>query len=170
MADSAKYSRLTENPATNQKGTADLGNPGVFVQNQTINGVPYARFRAEKGTWVSASMKKLGYDRLYGKDTAFGANTGLVLGADGRKLNTPDRIRPGQEYLIPIPSERPARRAEFPLKDEQLSQILGFLTGRGQPKSYPSDPPAELPLNATETTTLYKPRFLAGPVPAREET
>jgi hypothetical protein len=177
MPDSAKYSRLTENPATHQKGTtAAEGNPGVFVRNQTINGVPYARIRAEKGTWVSASMKKLGYDRLYGKDTAFGAYTGIVLGPDGRSLSTPDRIRPGQEYLVPIPPERQERRGGLPLAEEQPSQILEFLTGRGQTKGggrtkgYPGDPPPDVPPNVTKITTYFKPSFIAGfPVSVEEE-
>lgn len=190
MADSAKYSRLTENPATHQRSIGGRGNSGTFVRNETVNGMPYARFRAEKDTWVSASMEKLGYSRMYGKDTAFGAYTGMVLGPDGRSLSAPNRIRPGQEYLIPIPPERqesragrapssssaripisPERQARgLPTKEEGLSQILEFLTGRGKPKAHPSDPPPDVPLNFGERTPLYMPRFLAGPYSREGET
>ena len=66
------------------------------------NGIAYARYRAEKGTWVSSSLAQQGYDKRYGKDTAYGAYLGLVLDANGKPLRNPDIIQPGQEYLVPV--------------------------------------------------------------------
>lgn len=95
---------------------ARTNNPGDRVGTESRNGVLYARYRARPNTWVSASMKELGYDRVYGPDSAYGARTGMVLGADGKPLKDPDRIQPGQEYLIPIgaaaqPAPEKPRRA-----------------------------------------------------------
>ncbi len=78
------------------------GNPGTLLGTESRQGVSYVRYRAEEGTWVSASLAQQGYDKQYGKDVAYGAYVGLVLGPDGEPLSTPDKIRPGQEYLIPV--------------------------------------------------------------------
>lgn len=80
------------------------GNPGTLVGTETRDGVVYARYRAKVGTWVSASLAQHGYDKKYGKEAGYGAYSGLVAAPDGRTLKTPDRIAPGQEYLIPIGS------------------------------------------------------------------
>jgi hypothetical protein len=170
MTDAAKYGRGIENHGTDRKGIwRGVGNPGVFLRNETISGVPYARYRADQGTWVSSSMKQLGYDRLYGADTAFGAYRGLVRHPDGRTLTSPDQIRPGQEYLIPRPTDRQLsaaapqqpRQSQSPplLVDEGLSQILDFLTGRGRPRPNPGDPPANMPSNVTKRSGLHEPGF-----------
>ena len=53
-----------------------VGNPGTPLGVETVAGTPMARFRAEPGTWVSASMKALGYDKIYGRDEAYGATGG----------------------------------------------------------------------------------------------
>ncbi len=55
-----------------------------------------ARFRAEPGTWVSASMKTLGYDKIYGRDEAYGAYRGVAKSPSGQPLSNPDRLTPGQ--------------------------------------------------------------------------
>jgi hypothetical protein len=173
MANGAKHARGTENRGTERRGTPTAaGNAGVFVRNETIDGVPYARYRAERDTWVSSSMKQLGYDRLYSEDTAYGARTGIVRAPDGRSLSAPDRIRPGQEYLIPILIEpkqiqvapQPQGQTAQPRKYEELDQILDFLTGRAPRRVHPSDPSPDVPLrNFTERITpLYQPRILAG--------
>ena len=78
------------------------GNPGTILGTETRHGVAYARYRAEKGTWVSASLAQQGYDKQYGKDVAYGAYSGLALGPNDKPLNAPDKIRVGQEYLIPV--------------------------------------------------------------------
>jgi hypothetical protein len=70
---------------------------------ETVKGTAMARFRAEPGTWVSASMKSLGYDRIYGPDEAYGAYRGVAKSPSGQPLSKPDRLTPGQEYLIPVP-------------------------------------------------------------------
>jgi hypothetical protein len=88
------------------RGTVDratnVGNPGVLIGTQDVSGQPYARYRATNGTWVSASLQEQGYATLYGRSTGYGAYTGLVRSSDGTPLTNPDRIRPGQEYLVPI--------------------------------------------------------------------
>jgi len=78
------------------------GNAGKIIGYESIGGVRYARYQAEKGTWVSASLAEQRYDQKYGKDTAYGAYLGVALGPDGRPLKTPDKIEPGQQYLIPV--------------------------------------------------------------------
>jgi len=89
----SETTRGTVNRATN------VGNPGVLIGTQDVGGQPYARYRATNGTWVSASLQEQGYATLYGRNTGYGAYTGLVRSSDGTPLTNPDRIRPGQEYL-----------------------------------------------------------------------
>ena len=98
-------------------GRRKASNPGDRLGTEARNGVLYARYRARSNTWVSASMVQLGYDRVYGPDTGYGARTGMVLGADGKPLPHPDQLEPGQAYLIPIgstakPVADSARRAQ----------------------------------------------------------
>jgi hypothetical protein len=88
--------RSTERRAT------DNGNPGTLVGTETREGVRYARFRAKQGTWVSSSLAQVGYDKEYGRDSAYGAYLGVAKAPDGRPLENPDEIKPGQEYLIPV--------------------------------------------------------------------
>ncbi|MGY8679567.1 hypothetical protein Q2941_17480 [Bradyrhizobium sp. UFLA05-153] len=88
--------RSTERRAT------DNGNPGTLVGTENREGVRYARFRAKQGTWVSSSLAQLGYDKEYGRDSAYGAYLGIAKAPDGRPLENPDKIKPGQEYLIPV--------------------------------------------------------------------
>jgi hypothetical protein len=103
MAGAIEDPRGLSNPATQNKGTGPTaGNPGTFLGNEKIGGSNYARYRAEPGTWVSASLKQLGYDQLYGKDAGYGAYAGVPRATDASPLKTPDRIQPGQEYLIPV--------------------------------------------------------------------
>lgn len=111
MTNSAVYPRGVANRGTNSKGVhSTAGNPGTYLRNETIDGVVHARYRAEAGTWISASLKQQGYDRRYGKDTAYGAYAGVVRMPDGSALEAPDRIQPGQEYLVPIPTQEQASR------------------------------------------------------------
>lgn len=98
------------NRGTEPRGTPNAGNAGTYLGNQTVNGVDYARYRAEPGTWISASLKQQGYDRLYGKNTAYGAYEGVVRTPDDRPFVAPDKIKPGQEYLIPVAKERQVGR------------------------------------------------------------
>lgn len=89
--------------ATSRRGVPPKqGNAGKIVGYESKGGVKYARYQAEKGTWVSASLAQQGYDKRYGKDVAYGAKLGVALGVDGNPLPNPDKIRPGDEYLIPI--------------------------------------------------------------------
>ena len=124
-------------------------------------------------------MKALGYDRLYGRDTAFGAYQGLVRYPDGRTMSSPDRITPGQEYLIPLPAERPpvpatapqperSPSAPLPL-DQGLAQILDFLTGRGRSSPNPGDPPADVPVNVMKRSGLHRPGIPSMPLFGNEE-
>jgi hypothetical protein len=95
--------RGTGNRGTENLPTNAVGNPGTLLGMETVKGTPMARFRAEPGTWVSASMKSLGYDRIYGRDEAYGAYRGVAKSPSGQPLSKPDRLTPGQEYLIPVP-------------------------------------------------------------------
>lgn len=116
------------------------GNPGAILGNETRNGVVYTRYRAERGTWVSASLVQQGYDKRFGKDVAYGAYLGLVLAPDGKPLNTPDRIRPGQEYLIPVGTS-----INF---DEQV--IIGY--------RLPVTKPSQEPWHESKVTRFLKDR------------
>jgi len=98
----SETTRGTVDRATEGTGTTNVGNPGVLIGTQDVGGQPYARYRATNGTWVSASLQEQGYATLYGRNTGYGAYTGLVRSSDGTPLSNPDRIRPGQEYLVPI--------------------------------------------------------------------
>src|SRR3954463_14454416 len=94
-------SRMTDRRGTGQRST-DAGNPGTLVGVETRDGVSYARYRAKQGTWVSSSLAQQGYDKQYGKDVAYGAYAGVARAPSGQPLENPDRIKPGQEYLIPV--------------------------------------------------------------------
>src|SRR5687768_1543892 len=82
--------KTTENDdprATSARGTQQThGNSGTFVGTETKNGLVYARYRAEEGTWVSSSLSQLGYARVYGKELAYGAYADIVIGTDGEPL------------------------------------------------------------------------------------
>jgi hypothetical protein len=88
-----------------------------------------ARFRAEPGTWVSASMKSLGYDKIYGRDEAYGAYRGVAKSPSGQPLSKPDRLTPGQEYLIPVPGV--AARTEPARTDPKTDYARGGRSGPG---------------------------------------
>jgi hypothetical protein len=182
MADAAKLARGTEDRRVERKAVpSDTGNPGTFVRNEVVNGAPYARYRADRGTWVSASMKQLGWDSVFGADSAYGAYHGLVQNPDGSTMAKPDRIRPGQEYLVPIPV--PEKRSEGPQPpppssssgpptgtDQQLSQIVDFLTGRVPRRKHASDPPDNVPVNAGRRIRFFQPGILPpSPVFGNEE-
>jgi hypothetical protein len=77
------------------------GNPGTYLGEVEVDGRRYAKFSAEPGTWVSSSMKTMGYDRVYPTKDGYGAYRGLVLDPNGKPLADPDRIRPGDQYLVP---------------------------------------------------------------------
>ena len=103
MAQQEANPRGTGNRGTENVPSNAVGNPGTLLGMETVEGTPMARFRAEPGTWVSASMKSLGYDRIYGRDEAYGAYRGVATSPSGQPLSKPDRLTPGQEYLIPVP-------------------------------------------------------------------
>lgn len=123
----AELERGTANRGTKARAASPTaGNPGTFLRTERIDGVTYARYRAQQGTWVSESLRQLGYDRQYSKDLAFGAYAGVVRTPDGALLATPDRIRPGQEYLIPISKEDQASRIRVdPLPRSRANGALG---------------------------------------------
>src|SRR2546430_2038807 len=93
----SKDSRMTDRRETGQRATDD-GNPGTLVGIETRDGISYARYRARQGTWVSSSLAQQGYDKKYGKDVAYGAYAGVARAPSGQPLETPDRIKSGQEY------------------------------------------------------------------------
>jgi hypothetical protein len=77
------------------------GNAGTYLGDEQIGGLTYARYRARPGTWVSASLKEQGNDQRYSPASGYGAYVGAARAPDGSVLANPDRIRPGQEYLVP---------------------------------------------------------------------
>ena len=77
------------------------GNAGTYLGEVDVDGRRYAKFSAEPGTWVSSSMKTMGYDQVYPAKDGYGAYRGLVLGPNGKPLADPDRIAPGDQYLVP---------------------------------------------------------------------
>lgn len=83
---------------------------------------------------MSASMVDVGYDSIYGKEAGYGAYRGIVLAPDGTPLRTPDRISPGDEYLIPIGST--ARRPTT--ESRQSSSPRSTLPPAGQALARPS--------------------------------
>jgi len=109
MAANTPDPRGVSNRGTDDKATRPkVGNPGTLLGTETRGGVPYARYRAEENTWVSSSLKEQGYDKVFGRDTAYGAYTGIVRAPDGTMLRNPDNIRKGQEYLVPLARPAPA--------------------------------------------------------------
>jgi hypothetical protein len=149
------------------------GNPGTLVGTEQRNGIAYARYRAKEGTWVSSSLAQQGYDKRYGKDTAYGAYLGLVLDTNGNPLHNPDRIRPGQEYLV-----RVGTAVRF--KEADTDPIIGYrlpvtkddpkpwkLDWSGRAKHWFVDPKSWI--NADNTSTARYPSFeLRGPEPPKE--
>jgi hypothetical protein len=99
-------------PGTARTGTPDAGNAGELLGTREIGGQLYARYRATPGTWVSASMRQQGYGLLYRQDRGYGAYEGLIRAPDGSQLANVDRVRPGQEYLVPV--RRAPQRAPAP--------------------------------------------------------
>ena len=63
-------------------------------------------------------MKTMGYDQEYAAKDGYGAYRGLVLDPNGKPLADPDRIRPGDQYLVPertapaAPGARAVRAAD----------------------------------------------------------
>ena len=150
MAQTDGNPRGTGNRATDSLPSGSAGNPGTFLGVETVNGASMARFRAEPGTWVSASMKSLGYDRIYARDEAYGAYRGLAKSPSGQTLTQPDRLTPGQEYLIPVPG---ASSHNAPRTD---SASGGGRTGRRDRPGWSGD--------LTSRRDLFSGRFVA---PAR---
>lgn len=115
MAEPTVAERAVTDRATTGRGVPVVpGNAGTYLGDVEVNGRPYARFRAEPGTWVSASMRMMGHDRSYPAGDGYGAYRGLVLSPDGRPLADPDRIRPGDQYLVPQRAEPRARADPAP--------------------------------------------------------
>jgi hypothetical protein len=114
VAEPAPAERSVEGRALEGRGTPPrAGNPGTYLGYVEVGGRPYAKFSAQPGTWVSSSMKSMGYDLVYPAKDAYGAYRGLVLDPEGKPLADPDRIRPGDQYLVPEQTTRgaPARSA-----------------------------------------------------------
>jgi hypothetical protein len=135
MTEAVEYPRGVVNRGTNKQG-----NPGTFLGTKTVDGVTYARYRAEKGTWVSASLKERDYGLLYGKSTGYGAYAGIVRSPDGTPLANPDRIVPGQEYLFPVsPDEGQAKRIStdnINAKPQTIPQMPTLSQGPGKGKKW----------------------------------
>lgn len=120
------------------RGTANRGiplkqgNPGKIVGYESIGGTRYARYRAEPGTWVSSSLVEQGYDKKYGRETGYGAYANVGRDPRGKPLKSPDRIKPGQEYLIPTDASDSAAKQSQPVASApvQASGQRG-LQGRG---------------------------------------
>jgi hypothetical protein len=145
--------RGVANKAKSQRATnVEAGNPGEFLGAEIIQGIPHARYRAQKGTWVSASLKELGYGRHYGTEVALGAYLGMALGVDGKPIPNPDRIEPGQDYFIPFPPSPESaplpRRAASWLRPTAESE-----SPRSEPQQ-PSQLPGDVPAGAAKKASL----------------
>src|SRR5262245_66647440 len=98
MAQQEANPRGTGNRGTENLPRNAVGNPGTLLGTETVDGTPMARFRAEPGTWVSASMKSLGYDRLYGRDDAYAAYLFVAKFPCRQPLSNPDLHTPRQAF------------------------------------------------------------------------
>jgi hypothetical protein len=135
MADAVEYSRGTAERGTGSNATRPrTGNPGTFIRIETIDGVSYARYRAQENTWVSSSLKERGYDSQYGKGTAYGAYAGVVRAQDGTALRDPDHIQPGQEYLIPVHNSSEAGRISREQAQTSTRATPGYLPRSSRPE------------------------------------
>lgn len=155
----SETTRGTVDRATGGTGTANVGNPGVLIGTQEVGGQPYARYRATNGTWVSASLQEQGYAALYGRNTGYGAYTGLVRSSDGTPLTNPDRIRPGQEYLVPTlrpaqppPARIPANTRTIELLPDTEQDSRGTRNRYDAPSQQPG---VTRPLEASAAPLLY---------------
>ena len=90
---------------------------------------------------MSASLQEQGYATRYGPSTGYGAYTGLVRSPDGAPLTNPDRIRPGQEYLVPVArttAPAPGRPEASPRATERVADAT---VPRGVDDRYGGRPP-----------------------------
>ena len=89
---------------SDENGMQSSFNSGEFMgfEVDPDTGIKYARFKAIEGTWISASMKALGFDRQFSKTEGYGAYVpGMVIDPTGIAFDYPDVLEVGQEYLIP---------------------------------------------------------------------
>ncbi len=89
---------------TNGKETV---NAGEFMGYETIEGIEYARYQAKEGTWISATMKELGWSTQFAKEDGYGAYVpGMVLESTGITFDYPDVLEVGEQFLIPTIDQR----------------------------------------------------------------
>jgi hypothetical protein len=148
------------------------GNPGTYLGEVDVDGRRYAKFSAEPGTWVSSSMKTMGYDQEYAAKDGYGAYRGLVLDPNGKPLADPDRIRPGDQYLVPertapaMPGARAVRAADTAVSTGPAAPTA---PPRSEPAAdRPRARPAEAP-PAAPTRLNLRPAPEAAPVPPASE-
>jgi hypothetical protein len=144
------------------------GNPGTYLGEVDVDGRRYAKFSAEPGTWVSSSMKTMGYDQEYAAKDGYGAYRGLVLGPNGKPLADPDRIRPGDQYLVPERTA-PAAPGARAVRAADTAASTGPAAPTAPPRSEPAADrprarPAEAPAAAPAQLNL-RPAPEAAPVP-----
>ena len=109
-------------------GLQSQGNPGERIGEELINNTRYARYRAIKGTWVSASARN--EHTGYPQESAYGAYHDIVFGDDLNPLPNPDLIEPGDEYLIPIQSESVLETFSEPHKPPKYSASDNLIDAR----------------------------------------
>jgi hypothetical protein len=114
MADPAQ-AKAASGPAAEKRAqpSAPTGSPGRYLGLEHFGGQAYYHYRAERGTWVSATLEERGYAAVYAKETGFGAYKGVVRSPTGELLSNPDRIKPGQEYFVPVLPAQVAQRPEL---------------------------------------------------------
>ncbi len=107
-------------PASQRKRTKP-GNPGKFLRRESyfvprLGGgdghefmTPFMRVEAAEDTWLSAACQKLGWDKEgYDESSGFGAyEDGIVyqVGLKPFQHFSPDEIKPGDIFLIRMPTE-----------------------------------------------------------------
>jgi RHS repeat-associated protein len=94
------YARNRPTVAVDPQGTESF-NAGEPLGYETIDGVEYARYQAREGTWISASMRAMGWGEVFAKEQGYGAYTGMVRDASGAIYRSPDKVEIGDQYLIP---------------------------------------------------------------------
>ena len=178
MAEPAPAERCVEGRALDGRGTLPrVGNPGTYLGYVEVGGQRYAKFSAQPGTWVSSSMKSMGYERVYPAKDAYGAYRGLVLDPEGKPLADPDRIRPGDQYLVPEQTTRGAPAREPATAPPPAAAAVATPPVAKPPVTKPpvaKPPVTKPPVSAPPAAPAVASRGTAGkgllqsPVPARD--
>ncbi|NJO96204.1 MAG: toxin [Pleurocapsa sp. CRU_1_2] len=167
-----QYNYGNSNPISfNDSSGMEPGNPGVFQDYISVNGISYARYKAIEGTWVSAALLDQGYTGASSAPAAYQLAEGFARNAEGRPFFDPNKLEIGQEFLI--------QSENVTVLD--FSDEMTEIEGRRLPETDNATEPFELStlssakhwlvdpdawVNFDSTSTANYPSFeLQGPVP-----